>query len=208
MKHTEEYKKKDLRYALDGLYKCRDLEIYNLWQRSVFLSVFLIVCFSAYGYLMSEMVKSNDTNVFEIFNIKTNNVIGNDLKIKESLQFHILNYNLVAICISFASIIFSILWIMMAKASKAWYEVYESGIVDFQKNYGLQLGIPKKYRMGEMGLSKENKDDSLFSTKAGGYSPSKINIAIGQISLILGCITCLFHILSIISTINNSNCSD
>lgn len=189
---TEKETKENLRYTLERLYKCRDLEISNLWQRSVFLSVFLILCFSAYGYLMSEMVKVNDHIIYENMNVnsKMGNLIGS-LKIKESTQYALQNYNLVAICISCVSIIFSILWIGMAKGSKAWYEVYESAIVKFENNYS-ELGIEDDYKMGNMKL--EDKDDSLFSTKAGGYSPSKINIAIGQVSLIIWIIICFFHI--------------
>lgn len=30
---------------------CRDFELNHLWQRSIFLSAFIIICFSAYGDL-------------------------------------------------------------------------------------------------------------------------------------------------------------
>lgn len=192
--------KENLRYTLERLYKCRDLEISNLWQRSVFLSVFLILCFSAYGYLMSEMVKVNDHIVYENMSInsKMDNLIGS-LKIKESTHYALQNYNLVAICISCVSIIFSILWIGIAKGSKAWYEVYEDAICRFEDKYFKELGIINEgkgndFRMGKMSFPPSQKNDSFFATKAGGYSPSRINIAIGQISLIGWMIICVFHI--------------
>lgn len=164
--------KDNLRYTLDKLYKCRDLEISNLWQRSVFLSVFLILCFTAYGYISLE--------VFKI-----------DYK-KDILKFSL--FNLVAVFILSIGIIFSIIWIMMAKGSKAWYEVYESAIHEFENENFDKLGLPIDNIMGNMGFPTENKNNNIFSTKGGAYSPSRINILIGQVSLILLIIFSIIHL--------------
>ena len=33
----------------EKLWRCRDFELSHLWQRSIFLSAFLILCFTGYG---------------------------------------------------------------------------------------------------------------------------------------------------------------
>ena len=37
---------------------CRDFEITHLWQRSVFLTAFIVLCFSAYGCLAADMLSA------------------------------------------------------------------------------------------------------------------------------------------------------
>lgn len=224
-------KKKDLKYTLERLYKCRDLEITNLWQRSVFLSVFLLLCFSGYGYLVDKMVtvddatyyelaaikqdstfiknidslaqtikKGKDTYVLKIENLKANNLIPiNNLKIKQSVNLELNNYNLVAVGIAIIGVIFSVLWIAMAKGSKAWYEVYENAISDLEYENYSRLGISYPYVMGNMGLYQNQKDyqkdNCILSAKAGTYSPSKINIILGQVSFFIWIIVALIHLL-------------
>jgi len=168
------YKKENLKYTLDRLYECRNIEITNLWQRSVFLSVFLILCFSAYGFLASQLI-DKFTNE------------------KRDIEAELL-ISLICVFISMVGMIFSIIWIYMGKGSKAWYEVYERAISKFEKKYKKKLKIPKKYIMGKMKLKKTKKENKIFSTKAGGFSPSKINIAIGQISFILWCLFTVIHV--------------
>lgn len=168
MEENKKLKKKDLKYTLDKLYRCRDLEISNLWQRSVFLSVFLILCFTAYGYLAIEILKP-DSNT--------------------------LKYSTGCIFIACVSIIFSIVWILMAKASKAWYEVYENAISEFERRYFSKIKMPEEYIMGNMGFPQTQRNDSIFSSKGGAFSPSRINIAIGQISLYLWIFIAVVHII-------------
>ncbi|MBF01200.1 MAG: hypothetical protein CMP77_14675 [Flavobacterium sp.] len=168
-KNKNKYQKEDLINTLNKLYRCRDLEISNLWQRSIFLSVFLILCFTAYGYLMLDLVKVN-------------------------YNANILNkYNITCLLLSSVSIIFSVIWILMAKASKAWYEVYESAISKFEYQHFKKINLPYENIMGEMMFQKDQRNDSIFSTKGGAFSPSKINIAIGQISLIIWIIVMISH---------------
>lgn len=105
---TQRYNVNALRNVLDRLYECRDLEISNLWQRSVFLSVFMILCYTGYGCLVTQIVENID-NTLKITYLHT-----------------------VAVALGCISAIFSVLWIAMAKASKAWYEVYETAISSFE----------------------------------------------------------------------------
>jgi len=165
--------KADLKFTLQRLYDCRNLEISNLWQRSVFLSVFLILTFSAYGYLVLDFITE--------LAFKKNEL---DKKIISS-----------TICIFIISIgiIFSVVWILMAKGSKAWYEVYETAIAKFEYDYWKKLKIPNSNIMGNMVLDPSRKSSNVFSTKAGAFSPSRINIAIGQISLIIWILIDLIH---------------
>lgn len=168
-KNKNKYQKEDLINTLNKLYRCRDLEISNLWQRSIFLSVFLILCFTAYGYLMLDLVKAN-------------------------YKVNILNkYNIACLLLSSISIIFSVIWILMAKASKAWYEVYESAISKFEYQHFKKINLPYENIMGEMVFQKDQRNDNIFTTKGGAFSPSKINIAIGQISLIIWIIVMVSH---------------
>lgn len=144
----------------DRLYRCRDLEIKNLWQRSIFLSVFLTLCFTGYGYLLINIIESN---AFKI------------------------GYHFLAILLASIGTIFSCLWIMMAKGSKSWYEVYEEAISNFEDKHK----IPDEYRMGK--LNSERKNNNLFTTQGGSYSVSRINIAIGQITMVFWFLVMLVH---------------
>ena len=104
MEETDKISPKDI-YA--SLWRCRDFEISHLWQRSVFLTAFIVMCFTGYGAVLIELCK-----VYED---------------KNSISaFYILN--LVALVICLFGFILSILWIMMSKGSKAWYEKYENAI--------------------------------------------------------------------------------
>jgi len=170
--------KHDLRYTLDRLYECRNLEISNLWQRSVFLSVFLILCFTAYGYLIPEL----------------GSILGdNDIDA-------ILYLNSIALFLAVIGALFSVVWILMTKSSKGWYEVYETAIHNFENTYFLKLKLPNAYIMGNMLLKNENKSKNIFSTKAGPYSPSRLNIIIGQISLLIWGLFILIHFFVLIKS--------
>ncbi len=97
MMDTQEKEKEKLLFEeiRKTLYHCRDFEITNLWQRSVFLFAFLLLCFTGYGCWFLNMMKDSDSFVLK---------------------------NLVALFIALIGIILSLIWIMMAKGSKAWYD--------------------------------------------------------------------------------------
>lgn len=148
---TKEVILKEIR---DTFYKCRDFEISNLWQRAIFLSAFLVLCFTMYGYLVSVLLK--DT-------------LGID---------KIVLINEIASGVALLGIAFSVIWIMMAKGSKAWYEVYERRICEIEKE--AELKIPEKYRMGAV-CQPWGLDSNMFTKKAGRYSVSKLNVMIGEV---------------------------
>ena len=76
----------------ETFYKLRDFEISNLWQRSVFLSALLVLFFPAYGVLVSKLIENADKHII---------------------------YHEICCALALCAIIFSIIWIMMAKGSKA-----------------------------------------------------------------------------------------
>lgn len=83
----------------------------------------------------------------------------------------------------------------MSKASKAWYEVYENAIAKFENEYFNELGLPENNVMGNMGFPQSQRNDNIFSTKGGAFSPSRINVLIGQVSLYLLILLNLFHLI-------------
>ena len=87
-----------------SLWRCRDFELSHLWQRSIFLTAFLVMCFTGYGSLL----------------LKICEYVTDDNKY---IPFCILS--IACLCVAFLGIILSALWIMMGKGSKAWYEKYE-----------------------------------------------------------------------------------
>lgn len=142
---TEE--KLSLKEIRDRLYESRDFELAHLWQRSVFLTAFILTCFSGYGSIVEKIIDGNNLLLHQI-----------------------------ACGISLAGVTFSIIWVKMAKGSKAWYETYVRKINDIEE----ELSIPGDYRMQSCRLwGKGSCDEKFFTTKPGLYSLSKLNIVIG-----------------------------
>lgn len=158
----------------ETFYRLRDFEISNLWQRSVFLSALLVLFFPAYGVLVSKLL--------------------------ESAGKHIV-YHEICCALALCAIIFSIIWIMMAKGSKAWFEVYEQKICEIEDEE--DLGIKGEYSMHNMGKVPWSLDSCLLSGKAGRYSVSKLNILIGQFLFILWAIIFIIHYIGIITSLLN-----
>lgn len=161
---------RDLR---ETFYRLRDFEISNLWQRSIFLSALLVLFFPAYGVLVSKLLESTSKHII---------------------------YHEICCALALCAIIFSIIWIMMAKGSKAWFEVYERKICEIEDEE--DLGIMGDYSMQNMGKVPWSLDSRLLSGKAGRYSVSKLNILIGQFLFILWVIIFIIHWIGIISFLN------
>ncbi len=158
---------KDIR---DSLWRCRDFELSHFWQRSIMLLTIIVLLYTGYGTVIIKICDSN--------------------YISDIGKMYI--YNNIAMLLCLLNMVFSILWIMMSKGSKAWYERYENAIEAFENNEeyvcsqvcdGKGLG---GFRLENIkGYQKPIVEDCLFKNSGGSYSPSKINIAIGQITLIL-----------------------
>ncbi|WP_373775993.1 RipA family octameric membrane protein [Porphyromonas loveana] len=170
-----------LKEIRETFYRLRDFEISNLWQRSIFLSALLVLFFSGYGFLVSKLFEK---------------------EIEKALIIHEL-----CCIIALLAIVFSIIWIMMAKGSKAWYEVYERRIYDIEQEKN--LNIPSDYQMGA-DCTPWSLDSSLITTKPGRYSVSKLNILIGIILMITWITILIAHYIGAIclfsSPNSNANC--
>lgn len=167
MSEDEKIKPKDI---YESLWRCRDFELSHLWQRSIFLTAFLVMCFTGYGAVILEVCKGYAT---------------------ESPSFYILN--LIAIIITLLGYVLSILWVQMSKGSKAWYEKYEKAIYEIERNekYSQQIVVQEMDNDHVMHGSlppPHTIQNSLLSTDAGKYSVSRINIIIGQVCMILWCV--------------------
>jgi bacitracin transport system permease protein len=162
-----------LKEIRETYYKLRSFEISNLWQRSIFLSAIIVIFFTAYGYLVKEFM-----------NKETNDLILNEI----------------CCFLALFGFIFSIIWIMMAKGSKAWYEVYENNICTIEREN--ELKIPENYSMGDAQCTPFKLDSNIFTGNAGKYSVSRLNILIGQILTLIWFIIISIHYVSSIICFN------
>ena len=169
---------KDLKKIRKELYQLRTFEIQNLWQRSIFLVTFIVILLTGYGYLIEKLL-------FEYDKWATDN--GLRLMIAHA----------VCATLAFLGSIFSVIWIMMAKGSKAWYEIHEKRI----RKLELELNMEDKYRMRP--ASPWSLDNTLFSREPGAYSVSRINILLGQILLVAWGLTFGIHSISTMYLIFN-----
>jgi hypothetical protein len=163
----------------ESFYRLRDFEISNLWQRSIFLSALLVLFFSAYGFLVSKLLEEGSTNT--------------------------ILYNEISAVLALFAISFSIIWIMMAKGSKVWYEVYERKICKIEQESDLQ--IAKEYQMGA-DIKPWDLDASIWTNKAGSYSVSKLNIVIGRFLLYIWLSIFVFHWLFILYILLNQGINE
>lgn len=163
----------------ESFYRLRDFEISNLWQRSIFLSALLVLFFSAYGFLVSKLLEEGSTNT--------------------------ILYNEISAVLALFAISFSIIWIMMAKGSKVWYEVYERKICKIEQESDLQ--IAKEYQMG-VDIKPWDLDASIWTNKAGSYSVSKLNIVIGRFLLYIWLSIFVFHWLFILYILLNQGINE
>ncbi|WP_082944167.1 RipA family octameric membrane protein [Alistipes provencensis] len=163
--NSNEVSLKELR---EGFYKCRSFEVLNLWRRSFLLSVFQFLCFTLYGVLASRLLTAGPG-------------AANPLVVNE-----------IACAIALLGMSFALIWIMMAKGSKAWYEVYERYIFEIEREETDGLRIPERYRLGALCRPWE-MNSNLFSKKAGRYSPSRLNITIGTVLMTAWFVIFLLH---------------
>lgn len=159
------------------LYQMRDLELKLLWQRSVFLTAFLSIIFGGYGMLLSKIFS-------EAYIYAEDDTV--------------LLLNVIALALALIGIIFSMLWIMTAKGSKAWYEVYENKINKLEES--LALNLPELFKLKE--IEPQTLNANLCNHSAGPFSVSKINILIGQIMLLIWFVIFNCHLLFILKFLN------
>ena len=154
-----------------NLYESYRFEIENVWRRQTMLTAFAGMFFVGYGILVLRMIDN----------------YGITEKIPQTIIFNEL------VCgLSRLAIVFSTLWITMAKGSKGWQEVYEMKIKKYEKES--TSGDDHPYRLGENTEGKKF-NDSLLSTAAGRYSVSRINIVTGIVQLVVWTLILLSHLI-------------
>lgn len=187
-------------YLLDR-YK---FELEHLWQRSVFLAVFLLAIAGAYGIfikdvflteLKSDTVEIQNTAAF----LDTKTILNSKINLKntacdKNLLRKTLIVHIIPLSLTMLGIIFSVLWILLAKGSKALQEVIEDTLSKVARcnefwnsesitacfsNHGKDFIFPNFSR-----FRTTTRSDFLFSLHGGSFSVSKINITIGIVSFI------------------------
>ena len=163
------------------LWKCRDYELSTLWQRSAMLGVFMIASYTGYGAWILQVTGSGSNVTWEVCHIVSQ-----------------------AIC--WFGIACASLWVMMMKGSKAWYERYEAAICAFAGRDEADVfesdSVKDDAGFGicwqkETAKRIPKTDRSLFSVNAGGFSPSKVAILIGMVSLVGWLLLMVIHVIAI-----------
>lgn len=192
---------------------CRDFELSHLWQRSVFLAVFLIAIAGAYGNMVMSMYFPNEQNTilfwYEGSNWKNEQEAAK--KIEYTAKPITYQQHAIASGVCWLGVAFSVLWVMMAKGSKYCYERYEECINDFESGKSGKK-ICDFYHHACLPKLKRNKyDENVFSPKAGHYSVSKVNATIGIIGIAAFSFLVMFHfgkfLKARVNSLNNLQCA-
>lgn len=157
-------------HIYESLWRCRDFELSHLWQRSIFLTAFIVLSYTGYGFVLMRICDC-------LFN-------------KCSTGFGFNYLNIIGFIIALSGITLSVFWIMMGKGSKAWYEKYESALYMIERDKRFITTKVKKLDKlelihGNLPIDESIINENLFSTRGANYSPSRINILIGQFSAII-----------------------
>ncbi len=178
------------------LWHCRDFELSHLWQRSVFLATFLLAIAGGYGTYVTKIIFPDVQK--ECSCQYKNNQVDESQKNNEAeeMQKKSKSYqHFIAVGLCYLGICFSILWIMMAKGSKYWYESYEQSINDYigrakkdkiwiiKDGYPIHGDLDEPYKM----------NSSIFSFKAYEFSVSGVNCCIGLVFFLCWLLLSIIH---------------
>lgn len=156
----------------DRLCHCRDMEIELVWKRAVFMTAFLIACFAGYGGLIvAALSRSYSDRAFFFVTVA-------------------------ACFLATMGFAMSVIWIMMCKGSKAWYEHYENAIeAHARENFECKYGNLLAHDWRDLASDKQSREMSkcLLSTQGGGYSVSRLAIVIGQLAAIIWVLVLVGH---------------
>lgn len=181
MEEDKKQKKVEPKNLYDLMWKCRDLEIDNLWKRSTLLATFLVIFWTGLGYTFYKFIDLSIDNE-KVFVIRSS--VGN---------FFLIGIQIYAMLGSFISL----LWICMTKGSKAWVEFFEGHIDSIKLARNRDMFFAKelvermnddKYIPYNGSFPQEFKRDwsnSILRPAGGAFSPSRINVVIGIVSFIL-----------------------
>lgn len=165
-------------HIYESLWRCRDFELSHLWQRSVFLTAFIVLAYTGYGFVIMRICDKINT--------------------ADGTNPYVFSYlNIIGLVIALVGVILSVLWIMMSKASIIWYERYAAALYKLERDG--QFITPQVKTMDENKTIHGNLpnplyiDNSLLSTDGGRYSPSRINVILGQLSVGLFSLAYISH---------------
>lgn len=180
----------------------RDFELSHLWQRSIFITTFIVLVYTGYGAIWLNVLKSYTNSNQIIINItKENSDNEMSSSTNKDYQYNSNNSNLfmitnlISIFIAILGYTLSLLYIMMGKGSKFWYECYEGLINNIEHKKS-----ENKFYVQSAGkyIGKNKVNNSLLKRVAGRYSVSRINIILGQISALLWIIILFVHVILLI----------
>ena len=134
--------------------QCRDLELDRFWKNSVFVWVFLALCFTALGTVFTEYSRIDCKRRID----------------KETCET-------VLPIIAFCGLFISKIWTWMARGLKAWYEVFEVAVWDMETKSNV-LGYNRQHTVENYWTAKQNGINP-FNSKP--YSPTRIVILIGHL---------------------------
>lgn len=145
----------------EELFRCRDFELSHLWQRSVFLATFILGLAVAYGTLAIKILFPEENSCIK------------DI------------HHIAAVGLCILGIIFSFLWIMMAKGSKQWTERYENAISNchWVSKCSANISNDAGFYGNLAPLEPKKVSSSILSPMAWCFSPSRINAVIGIVAL-------------------------
>ena len=176
--------------AYERTWACRDFELSHLWQRSVFLAVFLLAIAGAYGTLLVNMYFPSEQNYIYVTQSSLDK-----MEIEYKAKDITWQQHSIASGVCWLGITFSVLWVMMEKGSKYWFERYEEGINKYEswQEFSGKKIIDFPHHGAMPTLKRSQYDENIFSTKGGHYSVSRVNTAIGIISLLSFSVLEIFH---------------
>ena len=183
----QEKEKKQREKKLKELYtrynKCRDLELDRFWKNSVFVWCFLLLCFTALGKIVFDYNTQYDLQLLH-------------KGLKEE------DYYLFALIISIIGLIFSHIWVWMARGLKAWYEVFEMAIWQMETKNNV-FDFPPEYTINNFWIVKGTKNtlQKLFVSSA-PISTSRIVIIIGKLLVLFWIIAFVYYDMRF----SNTNC--
>lgn len=155
------------------LWDGRNTEISNLWQRSILLGTFLVLLWTASGWIFFRYLDFIQNISFRI-----------NLGYLRELFYG-------SFVLSTIGMIMSELWIFMTKGSKAWVE-YSEGQINYAQGHNkktifsssVSSDFPRHGKTDTCYIEKMKWNKCIFSTNGGQFSPSRINIMVGIISFI------------------------
>ena len=158
-----------IEHVRDKLYERYNAELSQLWQHSIMAWGFELLIFTGYGYLIA--------NFF--------------LECKERFYPTL---NLIALGLCFTGLCVSAIWVALVKAAKARQESFEDMICNLERdpNY---FPYSRIYAMGGFHNRIKMLDTNLRTTSPGKFSPSKLNMFIGQFTWFVWAFLSLIHVI-------------